>query len=67
MPRSLDYNDNLADISDGASCLFSFASFITSSSSGNGIRSGSGRNTHSDGSGSEQGNFGTMSDDSEWH
>ena len=65
LPASGEYNDNLADMSDGASSLSSFASITTGSSGGSGSNSDSDNETSSSHSCSEQDNFVTVSDDSE--
>ena len=65
LPASGEYNDNLADMSDGTSSLSSFASITTGSSSGSGSDSDSDNETSSSHSSSEQDNFVTVSDDSE--
>ena len=57
LPASSECNDNLADMSDGASSLSSFASITTGSSSGSGSDSVSDNETSSSYSCSEQDNF----------
>ena len=56
-----EYNDNLADMSDGANSLSSFAS-ITTGSSGSGSDSDSDNKMSSSHSSSKQDNFVTVSD-----